>query len=379
MKIAISRDDLHRALAHVRGIVEHRQTVPILSNVKIAAKNGQVSLTTTDLDLVAVETATAKVAASGAVTLPAQTLFDITRKLKGKGDVSLERAGGGADIEVRAGRSTFTLPCLPADDFPVSDADRASHRFELAAADLARLIERTRFAMSTEETRYYLNGIFLHVLEAVPEIGRTAPVLCAVATDGHRMATTDMPAPVGTTDMPGVIIPRKTVGEMKGLLDDVDGDTMVAVGVSDARISAKIGTASLQSRLVDGNFPDYERVIPKDGDKTADAAKEGIAQAIDRVSTVTTDKSRAVKMALAPGKVSIEAQGSDAGRGFEDMDVEFQGSPLQVGFNARYMLDILSQIPGEKVRMRLTDAGGAILITDPTDPSARYVLMPMRV
>jgi DNA polymerase-3 subunit beta len=373
MKLAIERAALLKSLAHVQSVVERRTTIPILSNVKLEAEGGGLALTATDMDLSVVERAAAEVSQPGATTAPAHTLYDVVRKLPEGCRVTLERAASGAEMTLRAGRSTFDLPCLPAADFPAMSDEGLDHSFKVAAGDLRRLIDRTRFAISTEETRYYLNGVFFHALD--DGAGR----LRSVATDGHRLARVEVALPEGAAGMPSVIVPRKTIGEVRKLIDDLEADAAVELRLSNARIRFALGSAVLRSRLIDGTFPDYERVIPTGNDKLLVAPTKELSAAIDRVATISTDRSRAVKLSLADGKLTLSAVSPEAGRAVEELDVDYPSEPLEIGFNARYMLDMSAQIEGDDIELAIADAASPMVVRDPKDNSTLYVLMPMRV
>lgn len=374
MKLAFERAALLRSLTHVQSVVERRTTIPILSNVKLEAADNGISLTATDMDLSVVDQTEAEVIRPGATTAAAHTLYDVVRKLPEGSLIELERSEQGAELSLRSGRTTFDLPCLPAADFPAMTDDGLDHSFSLPVSDLAKLIDRTRFAISTEETRYYLNGIFLHAIEE-----GAASCLRSVATDGHRLARVEVALPEGAAGMPGVIVPRKTVGELRKLIEELEPDAEVEVALSNARIRFKVGTALLRSRLIDGTFPDYERVIPSDNDKLMVMPNADLAQAVDRVATISTDKSRAIKLAMAPGKLTLTAISPDAGRAVDEVDVDYQSDAMEIGFNARYILDITGQIEGKEIELALADAGAPTLLRDPKDSSTLYVLMPMRV
>ncbi|MGH1482131.1 MAG: DNA polymerase III subunit beta [Geminicoccales bacterium] len=374
MKLAFERAALLKALTHVQSVVERRTTIPILSNVKLEAADNGISLTATDMDLSVVDATEAEVIRPGATTAAAHTLYDVVRKLPEGSHIELERSEQGAELSLRSGRTTFDLPCLPAADFPAMTDEGLDHSFSLPVSDLIRLIDRTRFAISTEETRYYLNGIFLHAIEE-----GAASCLRSVATDGHRLARVEVALPEGAAGMPGVIVPRKTVGELRKLIDELEPDALVDVALSNARIRFKVGAALLRSRLIDGTFPDYERVIPSDNNKLMVMPTANLAQAVDRVATISTDKSRAIKLAMAPGKLTLTAISPDAGRAVDEIDVDYQSDVMEIGFNARYILDITGQIEGNDIELALADAGAPTLLRDPKDSSTLYVLMPMRV
>lgn len=372
MKLTIERAALLRSLSHVQNVVERRTTIPILSNVKLQADTDRLGLTATDMDLSLVAHEEADVSRAGVTTVAAHTLFDIVRKLPDGSRVLLEQNGQAGEITLRAGRSTFNLPTLPADEFPATGEEQLGVRFRIPAADLAKLIDKTRFAISTEETRYYLNGIHLHATR-----GGAAAMLRGVATDGHRLARVEVALPDGAEQIPPIIVPRKTVHEMRKLVETEDGE--VEVSVSPARIQFSAGRAVLVSRLIDGTFPDYERVIPTSNEKVAAFDTKLFTEAVDRVATISTDKARAVKLSLASGTVTVSAVSADAGRAVEEIDAEYGSEALEIGFNARYILDMLAEVDGPKVRFEMSSAAAPTLVRDPEDAGTLYVLMPMRV
>jgi DNA polymerase-3 subunit beta len=372
MKSTIERASLLRSLSHVQSVVERRNTIPILNNVLINAEGGTIGLTATDLELSISETVTAEVTAPGAVTAPAHTLYDIVRKLPEGAQVELDSGTGDDQLTLRSGRSTFQLAALPAADFPALGDDDASHNFALPAAAARSLIDHTRFAISTEETRYYLNGIYLHATEC-----DGTPMLRAVATDGHRLARFDAPLPAGAAEIPGVIVPRKMVGEWRKLIDEADSD--IEVRLSEARICLAFDDVTLSSKLIDGTFPDYERVIPDGNESILEVACKDFADAVDRVSTISTEKSRAVKLAIGKTAVTLSATSLDHGRADEEVEASYDGEAVEIGFNSRYLLDIAERIEGEKARFRLGDAASAAIVSDSDDANALYVIMPMRV
>jgi DNA polymerase-3 subunit beta len=372
MKLTIERGALLKSLAHVQSVVERRNTIPILSNVLVETADNGLALTATDMDLTIIERVTAAVTGRGATTVAAHTLFDIVRKLPEGAQVQIESTGDGGQVTLKAGRSRFVLATLPKEDFPTMGPGDLPHKFEIAAKELRNLIDRTRFAISTEETRYYLNGIYLH--------GTTSgdvKVLRAVATDGHRLARFEMPLPAGAADMPGVIVPRKAVGELRKLLEETDD--RVEVVLSDAKVRFSFGEVVLTSKLIDGTFPDYQRVIPVGNDKVMEVPKREFADAVDRVSTISSEKSRAVKLSLKNGTLTLSATSPEAGSASEELEVKYGGGDLEIGFNSRYLLDIAQQIEGEGAQFALADAASPTLVRDVADQSALYVLMPMRV
>jgi DNA polymerase III subunit beta len=373
MKVTVERAQLLKSLGHVHRVVERRNTIPILGNVLLRAENSRLSLKATDLDLEVIETLAAEVGNGGSTTVPAHMLYDIVRKLPEGSQIVLEATGDRAVLAVRAGRSRFTLQTLPESDFPDLAAGEMTHSFALPAADVKRLIDRTQFAISTEETRYYLNGIYFHTLD------QGAGVLRSVATDGHRLARVEIALPEGAAGMPPVIVPRKTIGELRRLLDDLEADAAVDIRLSNARIRFGVGPAVLRSRLIDGTFPDYERVVPTGNDKLLVARTKAFSEAIDRVATISTDRSRAIKLSLAEAKLTLSAVSAEAGRAVEELDVDYASEPLEIGFNARYMLDMSAQVEGDDIELAIADAASPMIVRDPKDSSTLYVLMPMRV
>jgi len=371
MKVTVERSALLKCLGHVHRVVERRNTIPILANVLIRAENAKLAVKATDLDLEVIETIAAEAANPGATTVPAHMIYDIVRKLPEGAQVVLDASGDRGSLTIRAGRAQFSLQTLPESDFPDLAAGDMTHRFTLAAKDLKRLIDKTQFAISTEETRYYLNGIYLHGLDG------KAPTLRAVATDGHRLAQVDLPAPSGTAGMPGVIVPRKTVGEVQRLIEDAEVE--IAVDLSQTKVRFTIGEVVLTSKLIDGTFPDYARVIPLGNDKELTVDKPDFEAAVDRVSTVSSERGRAVKLSLSAGKLVLSVTNPDSGSATEEIEVEYDAERIDIGFNSRYLLDIAAQIEGEVAVLKLADPGSPTLIQDRDAKDALYVLMPMRV
>lgn len=370
MKATIERATLLKSLSHVQSVVERRNTIPILSNVLIeAGADGSIRLMATDLDIQIVESVQAQVEVPGATTISAHTLFDIARKLPEGSQVSLQAADG--KMLIQAGRARFNLSTLPRDDFPVIAAGDLPTSFALPAETLKQIIDKTRFAISTEETRYYLNGIFFHVSED------TQPVLKAAATDGHRLARVTVPRPDGAEGMPDIIVPRKCIAELRKLLDEVDGS--VDIELSASKIRFGIGNAVLTSKLIDGTFPDYSRVIPTANDKLLKVDPRSFEEGVDRVATIATEKTRAVKMGLERDKITLSVTSPENGTAAEEVPGDYRSDNIEIGFNARYLLDILGQIEGDVVELHLADAAAPTLIRENDKSPALYVLMPMRV
>jgi len=367
MKATIERATLLKSLGHVQSVVERRNTIPILSNVLIEARDdNSIRMMATDLDLQVDESVPANVDQAGATTVPAHTLFDIVRKLPEGSQVELDVAEG--KMHLSAGRSRFHLSTLPRDDFPVISEGELPTKFELPAATLRQIIDKTRFAISSEETRYYLMGIFLHLAD---------DQLKAAATDGHRLARVVLPKPDGADGMPDVIVPRKCVAELRKLLEEVEGT--VEVSLSPTKIRFGLGSAVLTSKLIDGTFPDYNRVIPTANDKLLKLDPKTFASGVDRVSTIASEKTRAVKMSVDRDKVTLSVTSPESGTATEELPADYGSDTLEIGFNARYLLDILSEIEGDTVEVHLADAAAPTLLRENDKSNALYVLMPMRV
>ncbi len=374
MKFKADRATLMKSLAHVQNVVEKRNTIPILANVLLAVRDGRLTIAATDLEIALVEEVPAQSSRNGAITVPATTLYEIVRRQPENAEIELDHPGGDAQLALRAGRYSTSLVALGVDEFPKLDAGKLSHSFNLSALDLRGLIDRTKFAISTEETRYYLNGIYLHAAEA-----EGSPVLRAVATDGHRLARVEETLPEGAAGMPGVIIPRKTVNELRKLLDEVSGD--IEIALSETRIQFTIGTMRLTSKLIDGTFPDYDRVIPRNNDKVLRVNQKDFSAAVSRVSAISSERHRPVKLSLARDLLVISAASPEQGTATEELDgdrIKYDSGPLEIGFQARYLNDVTEQIEGD-VEFVFADGAAPTLVRDPSDLRAVYVLMPMRV
>ncbi len=372
MKLTIERAALLKTLAHVQSVVERRTTIPILSNLRLEAGQGRLSVTATDMDLAVIVNAAAEIGHDGATTSAAHMMYDIVRKLPEGAQIDLDSEAAPDRLTIACGHARFSLPSLPAEEFPAMAEGEFSHEFVVPATNLNRLIDKTRFAISTEETRYYLNGIFIHAVQ-----GDEGPLLRAVATDGHRLSRVDTPLPEGAQDIPGIIVPRKTVGELHKLLEDVDGD--VAVSVSETKVRFAFDETVLTSKLIDGRFPDYEQVIPVKNDKVVEIDGKKFSEAVDRVATISTEKTRSVKLALSKDRLVVSANSPDSGSASEEIEASYDADELQIGFNSRYLLDATGQVSGERIRLVFADSVSPTVMRDINDSTALYVLMPMRV
>ena len=372
MKLSMERSALLRAMSRAQSVVERRNTIPILSNVLIEADGDQVSFRATDLDIEVIDRAPAMVSRAGATTVPAHTLHEIARKLPDGSMVELNDDGIAGRLDVRAGRSHFSLATLPREDFPIMASAEYQTNFSCPAPTLRRLFDKAKFAISTEETRYYLNGVYMHAAK-----GPDGPVLRCVATDGHRLARIDAALPEGAADLPGIIVPRKTVGELRKLLDD--DEMTIAVSVSETKVRFATPEVTLTSKVIDGTFPDYARVIPTGNAKRLEVDAAEFARAVDRVATVSSERSRAVKMALEEDRLVLSVNAPDSGAADEELAVAYGDERLEIGFNAKYLLEIAGQVDRENAVFLFNSAGDPTLMREGNDDTAVYVVMPMRV
>jgi DNA polymerase-3 subunit beta len=372
MKLSMERSALLRAMSRAQSVVERRNTIPILANVLIEAEGDQVSFRATDLDIEVIDRAKAMVSRAGATTVGAHTLHEIARKLPDGAMVELHDDGIAGRLEVRAGRSHFSLATLPREDFPIMANAEYQTNFACPAPVLRRLFDKSKFAISTEETRYYLNGVYMHAAT-----GPDGAVLRCVATDGHRLARIDAALPPEAGDMPGVIVPRKTVGELRKLLEDDEAD--IAVSVSETKLRFATADLALTSKVIDGTFPDYSRVIPVGNSRRLEVDATEFAKAVDRVATVSQERSRAVKMSLEDDRLTLSVNSPDSGTASEELIVAYGDERLEIGFNARYLLEIAGQIDRENAVFMFNAAGDPALVREGSDASAVYVVMPMRV
>ena len=371
MHLVIERSALLKALGHVQSVVERRGTVPVLGNIKLEASGGSLTLTGTDMDVALTEKASCDAKTQGAVTVPAHTFYDIVRKLPEGADVDIAEKDG-SRVVIKCGQSKFNLATLPVDEFPTMHEGEFSHEFTIATAECMSLIDKPAYAMSTEETRYYLNGIYLHAATS-----EGTDVLRTVATDGHRLARTEVSLPSGAKDMPGVIIPRKTIHELRKVIEGGEGD--VSISLSESKIRFVYEGAVLTSKLIDGNFPDYQRVIPEGNDKMMEVECKQFSQAVDRVSIITSERSRAVKLSLDANKLVFTATSNEQGTATEEIKVSYSSDTMEIGFNSRYMLDMMQQIEGDTAQLFFNDAASPGLVKDTSDSGSLYVIMPMRV
>jgi DNA polymerase-3 subunit beta len=366
MKFTIDRESLLKPLQQVIGVVERRQTLPVLGNLLIAAGKDGLKITATDLEVEIQAKASVDIEEGGEITLPARKLIDICKALPENASISLSI--GDQRAQIRSGKSRFTLSTLPAADFPVVEKIQSDCRFSIAQSKLKEIIDRTQFSMAQQDVRYYLNGLML-------EIGKD--FLRAVATDGHRLALCDMDADIDAGDSRQVIVPRKGIQELQRLLEYSDEPVQVEVGTNHIRVQTP--EVCFTSKLVDGRFPDYERVVPKGGDKLVVADRELFRQALSRTSILSNEKYRGIRLNLEKNNIKIQAHNPEQEEADEEFEVEYKGAGLEIGFNVTYLLDVLSTVRSDEVELTLSDSNSSCLIREPGTEQFRYVVMPMRL
>jgi DNA polymerase-3 subunit beta len=372
MKLTVVRNEFLAALSHAQSVVEKRSTVPVLSHVLLVAEGNKLQMTATDLDLTIVETIIADVEIAGTTTVPAYTLYEIVRRLEDGNDVNLTLDDEGKSLSITSKRSAFRLACLAPDDFPKITRSDLPFQFSIPASQLKQLLDRTHFAMSIEETRYYLNGVYLHPINVNGQL-----MLRAVASDSHRLALAEVPCPVGAENIPGVILSRKTVHELRRLLDNTT--TAILVQLSTNQVQFEMPNCILSARLVDGTFPNYDAVIPANNNRQFMVPTKNFMECVGRVSTVLNDKFRGIKLRIGGNSLAMIAVNPDHGQAADEAEIESDVENLEIGFNAKYLTDITHQISGDKMAVWVDDMSSPAIFKDEKDASALYVLMPMRV
>ena len=375
MEFKINSSDLLKALSHIHGIVEVRHTLPILSNIILKAKDNELTLSSTNLDIYCADKIKAEVTIAGEISVSAVTFFEIVKRLPSGSEVLMSMEEGENEITLKCGRSKFNLSTLKTDDFPIISDNDLSTNFVLSADELIRIIDKTKFAVSNEETRYYLNGIFLHKADR-----NSIQFLRAVATDGHRLAQYDIPLPQGAEDITGIIIPKKTIFELRKVLDDANGD--VSISLNENKIKFTFNDLKIISKVIDGTFPDYTKVIPQNNNKNFKTNNNELKNAIDRVSAVAANeesKSKAIKLSLEDNKLNLSVESQSKGSANEIIDISYDGDKVDIGFNSKYIIDICNEVDGEEVDISLLDSVSPAIILDKTDENLFFVLMPMRI
>ena len=371
MKISIEKNDIFRSLSHIQSIVEKKNTIPILSNVLIEAKDNILTLSATDMDISITETLSCNVIDQGSITVSAHILYDIIRKIPEGNQVEFI-SNDGKRFSIRSGNSKFSLSCLPKEDFPIIEINELKSELIIDAQIFLNLIEKTRFAISNEETRYFLNGIYFHKRSKDNQ-----NFLCLVSTDGHRLARIYYEYKDDLNEMPGVIIPKKTINELCKLLPDYNSP--IKINLDPNKIVFYIDKMVLVSKLIDGNFPDYERVIPKNNDEILIVERSVFCNAVDRVSTITNERSPAIKFKLLQNMMNLTSIDAESGSATEDIVTQYNGQEIEIGFNSKYMLEMINQLDNEKIALRFNDASSPVIATESSNSNLIYVLMPMRV
>ncbi len=375
MDFKVNSSDLLKAISHIHGVVEIRHTLPILSNMIITVKDGSLKLCSTNLDIYCSDQVSAEVVSQGEISVSASTFYEIVKRLPNGSDLHATLDEVSSSLILKCGRSKFNLTTMKTDDFPmIADSDLDT-KFVLSATELIRMIDKTKFAISNEETRYYLNGIFFHKAQK-----NSIEILRAVATDGHRLAQYDIPLPQGAEEMTGLIIPKKTILELRRVLDDANGD--INISLNDNKIKFSFNELTIISKVIDGTFPDYTKVIPKNNNKVFSTNSNELKSAIDRVSAVSISeeiKSKAIKLLIESNKLLLSVESLSRGSANEEVDINYNEERVEIGFNSRYLVDICNEIDGDEVIVHILDSISPAIILDKSDENLFFVLMPMRI
>ena len=371
MKISVEKNNIFKSLSHVQSIVEKKNTIPVLSNILIEVKNNSITLSATDMDISITETLNCNVIEEGSVTVSAHTLYDIIRKLPDQNEVEFI-SNDGKIFSIRSGKSRFNLGCLPKEDFPIIEIGNLKSEISMDSQTFLKIIEKTRFAVSNEETRYFLNGIYFHKIYI-----KDKEFLSMVATDGHRLAKIDFILNGTLPEIPGVIIPRKTINELCKLLGDFNGT--IKINFDPNKIIFFINKSVLISKLIDGTFPDYQRVIPNNNKNILLVHRNDFFRAVDRVSTITNERSPIIKFKLLNNIMNMTSADSESGLATEDIETEYTGNEIEIGFNSKYILEMINNLEDEKIILSFNDASSPLIATEQSNPDLVYVLMPMRV
>ena len=371
MKFQISKQVIFKSLTHLQGIVDKKNTLPILANILIEAKDNTLILSSTDMDISVVEKLSCNVTEDGSTTINSQILYDIVRKLDDNSEVEII-SNNGKILTLRASGSRFSLACLPKEDFPIIDTRNDGTKLKLNSKVLFKLIDKTKFAISNEETRYFLNGLYFNIHK---EDDKTNVTL--VGTDGHRLAKFSQQIDNDIQKIIGAIIPKKTIYELSKLLSDVDEE--IEITISSNKIIFYIGNLVFVSKLIDGTFPDYKRVIPSDNTNVVNIDREKLLAAVDRVSTVANDKSPVIKFNLMKNIINLNTINNDNSTATEDLSLNYEGENFEIGFNSKYIMDIVNNLQDEIITLKLKDGSSPIIAQENSNSNLVYVLMPMRV
>ena len=368
MKFTVEKNILLRSLSHVQSIVEKRNTLQILSNILIEAKENSLILSATDMDISITDKINCNILEEGSTTVSAHTLYDIIRKLHDTSEIEIF-SNDGKLMSLRSGQSKFSLGCLPKDEFPIIEINNLENELKINSQKFLKLIDKTRFAVSNEETRYFLNGVYFHK--------KKDKKLTLVATDGHRLAKFDFNFDEDSNEMPGVIIPKKTINELYKLLTDYEGE--IKINLDSNKIVFFIGELILISKLIDGSFPDYKRVIPADNKSILKVNRLNFSLAVDRVSTITNEKSPIIKFKLLKDMINMSSANNESGMATEDLAVNYSGDEIEIGFNSKYILEMINNLEDEQISLCFKDSSSPVTAIEESNSDLIYVLMPMRV
>jgi DNA polymerase-3 subunit beta len=367
MQFQVAKQQLLKAISSVNGAVEKKNTIPVLQNIKIEVKNDKVVLLATDMDILVTSTFESDMKNAGTTTVPAQMFFDIVRKIPDGAQIMISQESP-TILQIKSGKSKYNLPCIDASEFPNLSEGELGEEIEIDAEKLAKMIDKTRFAISNDETRYYLNGLFLQAMKRDSDFE-----LRAVATDGHRLALSFLVSDLKTPF--GIILPKKSVAEIRRI---IDGNKKIKLAVSRVKIKITTDQTTIISKLIDGEFPDYDKVLPKYNTQIALINKKTFFDCVDRVSTVANDKHRSIKLIIENGKMTLQVNTNDGSFAYEELEINYSGDRIETGFNSRYLLDIIGQIDKEELIMRFKDSGSPALI-EAKDMNSVFVIMPVRV
>ena len=371
MKFIVTKPIIYKTLSHLQSIVNKKNTLPILSNILIEAEQNSLTLSSTDMDISIKETINCNVIESGSTTLNAQIMFDIIKKLPDASEIEFI-SNDGKILTIRSQVSKFSLSCLPKDEFPIIETVSSGKKITVKSKTIFDLINKTKFAISNEETRYFLNGLYFNIFSK-----EDSSALTFVGTDGHRLATSSAITDFVSTEIPGVIIPKKTINELSKLLSEDSQD--IEIDISSNKIIFYIDNLILISKLIDGNFPDYTRVIPKNNNNHLIINRLNLLSAVDRVSTISNEKSPSIKFRLYNNLVNLSTINNENSTATEDIECKYEGKEIEIGFNSKYIMDILDNLVGDEIKISFNDNSTPIIAQEQSDQDIIYVLMPMRV
>ncbi len=362
---------IFKSISHLQGIVDKKNTLPILSNILIEAKDNNIILSSTDMDISIIEKLNCDILEEGATTINSQIFYDVIRKIEDNNEIEVI-SNNGKILTLRAGGSRFSLACLPKEDFPIIDQSNDGTVIKLKSKTLYKLIEKTKFAISNEETRYFLNGLYFNINNE-----NNMNILTIVGTDGHRLAKFSHHLENDLEEVPGVIIPKKTINELSKLLSDLDEDIEIKISIS--KVIFYIGNCIFISKLIDGTFPDYKRVIPTDNHNNLEVGREMLLSAVDRVSTIANEKSPVIKFKLLKNIINLNTINNENSTATEDLKINYEGDDFEIGFNSKYIMDIVNNLEDEKITLKFKDGTSPITAQEKSNSNLVYVLMPMRV